>query len=311
MFDTTEYIVEETKKNRSSEIEGRRTALREPNKEDEGIEMQILNLGVRRNEPSTSGYHRNEPNAGRQSSSTSTDSGLHIQEKIICDWPIKSLNNPHFVDKPAEENSNRRYDRACLQSLSEIWKYQDERAQDFITVSTDCFTNESNALALKRDPKCASSDYSTSSDAFSKDKDVGRTNSYQLVFTSSDIDYPIVEHCEDQCSSHGIIHTTIDSDDDEEAGSRSPLLNSHEENWKKICAEVKGIFHTESDIEIAFIEKNKPKEVELKPPVESPETLGIDWLFEHTESESESSDIKGNFYIKISNFNLFKYKYKS
>lgn len=32
MFDTTEYIVEETKKNRSSEIEGRRTALREPNK---------------------------------------------------------------------------------------------------------------------------------------------------------------------------------------------------------------------------------------------------------------------------------------
>jgi hypothetical protein len=28
---------------------------------------------------------------GRQSSSTSTDSGLHIQEKIICDWPIKSL----------------------------------------------------------------------------------------------------------------------------------------------------------------------------------------------------------------------------
>jgi len=28
---------------------------------------------------------------GRQSSSTSTDSGLHIQEKIIRDWPIKSL----------------------------------------------------------------------------------------------------------------------------------------------------------------------------------------------------------------------------
>jgi len=38
-------------------------------------------------------------------------------------------------------------------------------------------------------------------------------------------------------------------------------------------------------------------EIELKPPVESPETLGIDWLFEHTESESESSDMKGNFYI--------------
>jgi len=89
--------------------------------------------------------------------------------------------------------------------------------------------------------------------------DVGRTSSYQLVFTSSDIDYPIVEHCEEHCSSHGIIHTTIDSDDDEEAGSRSPLLNNHEENWKKICAEVKGIFHTESEVEIAFIEKNKPK----------------------------------------------------
>lgn len=38
-------------------------------------------------------------------------------------------------------------------------------------------------------------------------------------------------------------------------------------------------------------------EIELKSPVESPETLGIDWLFEHTESESESSDIKGKFYI--------------
>ncbi|KAL5239767.1 hypothetical protein ACI65C_007177 [Semiaphis heraclei] len=295
MFDTTEYIVEDTKKNRSSELEGRRPALRAPNKEDEGIEMQILNLGVRRNDPSTSGYHRNEPNGGRQSSSTSTDSGLHIHEKIICDWPIKSLNNPYFIDdKPEEEISSRRYDRAGLQSFSEIWKPQEERGQDFITVSSDCFPNENNALALKRDPKCASSDYSTSSDAFTKDKDVGRTSSYQLVFTSSDIDYPIVEHCEDHCSSHGIIHTTIDSDDDEEAGSRSPLLNSHEENWKKICAEVKGIFHTESDLEIAFIEKNKPKEIELKSPVESPETLGIDWLFEHTESESESSDIKEN-----------------
>jgi len=38
-------------------------------------------------------------------------------------------------------------------------------------------------------------------------------------------------------------------------------------------------------------------EIELKSPVESPETLGIDWLFEHTESESESSDMKGKFYI--------------
>jgi len=34
-------------------------------------------------------------------------------------------------------------------------------------------------------------------------------------------------------------------------------------------------------------------EIELKPSLESPETLCIDWLFEHTESESESSDIKG------------------
>lgn len=33
----------------------------------------------------------------------------------------------------------------------------------------DCFTNESNNSVLKRDPKCASSDYSTSSDAFTKD----------------------------------------------------------------------------------------------------------------------------------------------
>jgi hypothetical protein len=87
--------------------------------------------------------------------------------------------------------------------------------------------------------------------------DVGRTSSYQLVFTSSDIDYPIVEHCEEHCSSHGIIHTTIDSDDDEEAGSRSPLLNCHED-WEKICAEVK-IIKADSDIEVAFIEENKPK----------------------------------------------------
>lgn len=134
-------------------------------------------------------------------------------------------------------------------------------------------------MAFKRDPKCASSDYSTSSDVFSKDKgifiksenyiskispyfeilDVGRTSSYQLVFTSSDIDYPIVEHCEEHCSSHGIIHTTIDSDDDEEAGSRSPLLNSHEDSWKKICAEVKGVLKADSDVEVAFIEENKPK----------------------------------------------------
>lgn len=27
----------------------------------------------------------------RQSSSTSTDSGLHLQEKIKGDWPLKSL----------------------------------------------------------------------------------------------------------------------------------------------------------------------------------------------------------------------------
>lgn len=89
--------------------------------------------------------------------------------------------------------------------------------------------------------------------------DVGRTSSYQLVFTSSDIDYPIVEHCEEHCPSHGIIHTTIDSDDDEEAGSRSPLLNC-QEDWKKICAEVKGVFKVDSDVEVAFIEENKSKE---------------------------------------------------
>lgn len=89
--------------------------------------------------------------------------------------------------------------------------------------------------------------------------DVGRTSSYQLVFTSSDIDYPIVEHSEEHCSSHGIIHTTIDSDDDEEAGSRSPLLNCHEDNWKRICTEVKGVLKADSDIEIALIEENKPK----------------------------------------------------
>lgn len=88
--------------------------------------------------------------------------------------------------------------------------------------------------------------------------DVGRTSSYQLVFTSSDIDYPIVEHCEEHCSGNGIIHTTIDSDDDEEAGSRSPLLNGRE-NWKQICAEVKVALKADSDVEVAFIEDNKPK----------------------------------------------------
>jgi len=30
------------------------------------------------------------------------------------------------------------------------------------------------------------------------------------------------------------------------------------ENWKKICAEVKGILKTDSDVEVAFIEENKP-----------------------------------------------------
>ncbi|XP_060872940.1 pecanex-like protein 1 [Metopolophium dirhodum] len=173
MFDTTEYIVEDTKKNRSSELEGDHSALREPNTEDEGIEMQILNLGVCRNGASTSGDHKNKPNGERQSSSTSTDSELHIQEKIIRDWPIKSLNNPHFIDdRPVEENSNRRNDRAALQNFSEIWKSQEERGQDFITVSSDCFPDENNALAFKRYPKCASSVYSTSSDAFAKDKEI-------------------------------------------------------------------------------------------------------------------------------------------
>lgn len=87
---------------------------------------------------------------------------------------------------------------------------------------------------------------------------VGRTSSYQLVFTSSDIDYPIVEHSEEQCSSHGIIHTTIDSDDDEEAGSRSPLLNCNEDNWKT-CVEVKEVLKADSDVEVTFVEDSKPK----------------------------------------------------
>lgn len=45
-------------------------------------------------------------------------------------------------------------------------------------------------------------------------------------------------------------------------------------------------------------------EVELvkQSSLESPETLGIDWLFEHTESESESSDMKGNFIHMLFNF---------
>lgn len=94
--------------------------------------------------------------------------------------------------------------------------------------------------------------------------EVGRTSSYQLVLTSSDIDYPIVEHCEEHCSSHGIIHTTIDSDDDEEAGSRSPLLNCQEDNWKKIRTEVKGVLKADSDIEVEFIEENKPKGIANK-----------------------------------------------
>jgi len=224
--------------------------------------MQVLSGGdsMDRNEPSTSGvtYHRNEPIVERQSSSTSTDSGLHLQEKIKVDWPFKNLSHQSFIEKSKEGLINRQNDLRCLQSLSEIWKYREENGQDFLTVSTDCFPNESNTLVSKRDTKCASSDYSTSSDVFTKEnKDVGRTSSYQLVFTSSDIDYPIVEHCEEHCSSHGIIHTTIDSDDDEEAGSRSPLLNCHED-WEKICAEVK-IIKADSDIEVAFIEENKPK----------------------------------------------------
>jgi len=53
-------------------------------------------------------------------------------------------------------------------------------------------------------------------------------------------------------------------------------------------------------------------EIEFKPQLESPETLGIDWLFEYTESESESSDIKGNFINIILSFTMscvyLKYK---
>lgn len=45
-----------------------------------------------------------------------------------------------------------------------------------VCVEQDCFPNESDALAFKRDlesfRKFASSDYSTSSDAFTKDKGI-------------------------------------------------------------------------------------------------------------------------------------------
>ncbi|XP_050441269.1 pecanex-like protein 1 isoform X2 [Adelges cooleyi] len=289
MFDTTEYIVEEDiKKDSNTDLECRRPPLKEPNKEEEGIEMQVLGggEGINKNEPSTSGivYHQNESNPERQSSSTSTDSGLHLQEK----------NNQSFVEKNKDGNSNRRYDRGDLKSFSEIWKYQDERGQDFITVSTDCFTNECNNLTFQGDPKSASSDYSTCSDVFAKDKDVGRTSSYQLVFTSSDIVYPIVEHCEDHCSNQGIIHTVIDSDDDDEAGSRSPLLTCHIGNWKMCSEDVKKALKADSDIEVALINDSKPKDTGSNHLLDSPETLGLDWLFEHTESESEIDNTKGN-----------------
>jgi hypothetical protein len=33
----------------------------------------------------------------RQSSSTSTDSGLHLQEKIKVDWPFKNLSKSIFT----------------------------------------------------------------------------------------------------------------------------------------------------------------------------------------------------------------------
>lgn len=47
-----------------------------------------------------------------------------------------SIDNSSFAEKAKDGNSNRRYERGGLQSFSEIWKYQDERGQDFITVST-------------------------------------------------------------------------------------------------------------------------------------------------------------------------------
>ncbi|XP_050525456.1 pecanex-like protein 1 [Daktulosphaira vitifoliae] len=294
MFDTTEYIVEEdTKKDSSSDLECRRPPLREPNKEEEGIEMQILGGvdSIDKNEPSTSGtaYHQNESNNERQSSSTSTDSGLHLQEKSKSEFSLN--NNQIFVEKPNHVKTSRPYERGDLKSFSEIWKYQDERRQDFITVSTDCFPNDSNNSTFQRDPKSVSSDYSTCSDVFSKDKDLGKTSSYQLVFTSSDIVYPIVEHCEEHSSNQGIIHTIIDSDDDDEAGSRSPLLTCHVDNWKLCSENVNGVLKMDSDIEVALIDVNKPEDNFLKQSVDSPENFGLDWLFEHTESESEFDDI--------------------
>lgn len=47
-----------------------------------------------------------------------------------------NLDNQSFVDKTKDGVRSRRYGRGDLQSFSEIWKYQDERGQDFITVST-------------------------------------------------------------------------------------------------------------------------------------------------------------------------------
>jgi len=41
-----------------------------------------------------------------------------------------------FIEKTKDESCKRRYDCDGLQSFSEIWKYQDERGQEFITVST-------------------------------------------------------------------------------------------------------------------------------------------------------------------------------
>lgn len=101
------------------------------------------------------------------------------------------IDNQVFVEKTNHNKNNRPYERGDLKSFSEIWKYQDERKQDFITVSTvhtffltyiflfqykgkfllqDCFPNECNNLTFQRDPKSVSSDYSTCSDVFSKDK---------------------------------------------------------------------------------------------------------------------------------------------
>lgn len=42
----------------------------------------------------------------RQSSSTSTDSGLHLQEKVKVDWPFKNLSMSIFVTHYFDASNN-------------------------------------------------------------------------------------------------------------------------------------------------------------------------------------------------------------